>query len=57
MIRPQGADQPIDIKFDDVGALVADGQEGVSLLYVGEGGGHGFTMGRFQQTDNVGLPT
>jgi len=36
-----------------VGAFIADGQEGVALSDVGEGGGHGFTMVRFQQTNNV----
>jgi hypothetical protein len=48
MVRTEGADQSIDIEFDRVGALVADGQEGVALSDMGEGGGHGFTMGRFQ---------
>ena len=48
MVRPQGANKPLDIKFDGVGASVADGQEGVALLDMGEGGGHRFTMGRFR---------
>ena len=43
MIRAEDANEAIDIKFDSVGALVADGQEGVSLLDVGEGGGHGLS--------------
>ena len=38
----------IDIKLDGVGAIVADSQKDISVHDVGEGGGHGFTMGRFQ---------
>ena len=41
MVGTKGADQAIDIKFDRVGAGIADGQAGVALLNVGEGGGHG----------------
>jgi hypothetical protein len=41
MVGAEGVDQSIDIKFDGVGAFITDGQESVSLLDVGEGGGHG----------------
>jgi hypothetical protein len=34
----KGADQSNDIKFDRVGAFIANGQEGVALPDVGEGG-------------------
>jgi hypothetical protein len=45
MVRTEGVDQSIDIKFDGMGALIADGEEGVALLNVGEGGGHGVLYG------------
>ena len=41
MINAKGSDQSIDIEFDGVGAFVADREEGVALLNVGESGGHG----------------
>ena len=47
--------QAIDIKLDGVGALVADGQEGVALSDMGEGGGHGSTMARHWQGGNASI--
>lgn len=41
MVRAEGVDQVIDIKLGGVGAFIADGQEGVALVDVGEGDGHG----------------
>ena len=46
MVRAEGADKAIDIKLDGVGAFIANGQEGVALPDMGEGGGHGFSKAR-----------
>ena len=46
MVRAEGVDQVIDIKLGGVGAFIADGQEGVLGLDVGEGGGHLSGMAR-----------
>ena len=50
MVGTEGANQSIDIEFYGVGAHVADCQEGVALLDVGEGGGHSYAASRMRIT-------
>ena len=42
MVGAEGLNQGVGVKLYRVGAFVADGQEGVALPDVGEGGGHGW---------------
>ena len=41
MVGAEGLNQGVGVKLYRVSALVADRREGVALVDVGEGGGHG----------------